>query len=150
MPSVPGTASANPAGACDYGCAHGADFSVEPPGGVVAAVYILGIADVVFTGYDLGMLLAGKRPAQGAPVAELIIVGPQALLMGLAMAEEEGDNGALLGIMLWTGALTAHAIATLVWPADEGRPPPAVLGVRPTAVTDGTQLGYGLGYAGTF
>jgi hypothetical protein len=88
-------------------------------GGALAAGLVVlagvGAADVVFTGYDLGVAVQDERASNGWATAEVAVAAPQLVIGGLAIANMKWDKDLIAPgfYVLWMGTLTAHGIVTL-------------------------------------
>lgn len=137
-------------------CGSGGDYT-----GVFVVLGAVAAVDVAFTVHDVSEMSQGRPGSRGAGVAELLLVGPQALIIDYAVLTEGHNDGTNIGVALglWTTALAVHGIWALAAPEEHG-PPPLALTVgkpgvvqaafMPTMVSDGKQVGAGLGAVGRF
>jgi hypothetical protein len=138
------TAAPRPAHACGDGGATGA---------IVVAAGIglgLGATDVALTIKDL----VDPDSGDGYATFEAVVTVPQAVILGaitvdmLSEGAQADETMLAAGLFAWTSALAVHAIWEL---ADDDAPPRADrVTLMPTAVTDGAQVGGGLGIGGAW
>jgi hypothetical protein len=138
------TTAPRPAHACGDGGATGAII-------VAAGIGLgLGATDVALTIKDLVDPDAGDSYA----TFEVVVTVPQAVILGavtldmLAEGAEADETMLAAGLFAWTSALAVHAIWELA--DDDAAPRADRVTVMPTAVTDGAQVGGGLGIGGAW
>jgi hypothetical protein len=95
-----------------------ADFVEEVAIGVLVFTAVAG-SDILFTTYDAVVASNGELPSRGWAIAELVVTAPQPLLITgvttwLTLSKEPEINSALIPLGALPGALTTHAIWSLV------------------------------------
>jgi hypothetical protein len=142
--------------ACDSGGAKAMAFVVVI--GAPAGLYYLG-SNITLTAIDASRASQGERLGPGAAITELLLTTPQVAAGSMIAASLHGNDRLIaIAATAWPAFLLGHSVYSLAT-REERVPAPfyrarlsggGAISVSPTVVSDGTQLGAGLGAIGRF